>query len=274
MSAFDFLEPIPKTTVSIMLPSRGVLYPEGHPAAKGKLTLSPMSMIDETVFLEEGVTLAQSIDKSLRRCLQDKLDINSLLVSDKFFLFMSLRAITYGAKYTFDWLCEFGDCNTTNTATVDIPGDFKMKFLSDEDREPFEVLLPDSGKRLSFRLLRGNDDEAVEAHRKDIEKKKKDVLSVQDTTNLFRTCRHIVAVDGHSVAEAPEQMVMTFFASLTARDRQTFQQKIAYYTPGIDTTLTVSCAKCGHVHEMDMPFTANFFRAISEIEGEPVEDEI
>lgn len=275
MGDFDFLEPLPKTVVSIKLPSRGVPYPEGSPQASGKINLSPMTMIDEAVFLEEGVTLKEAIDRVLRRCVQEKIDVNTLLVSDKFFLFMMLRAITYGEEYTFNWVCGSNDCSSDNTTTIKIPNDFKMKQLADEDKEPYVVTLPDSQKEISFRLLRGVDEPAIEAYRKKIGSQQSDTMKVQDTTPLYRVCRHILAVDGNSVEKASDQQLMKFFASLTAKDRQYFQAKIALYTPGIDTALTVVCDKCGRKQEMDMPFSAQFFRAIDDTdEAIPMADEV
>ena len=275
MRDFEFLEPLPKTVVSVKLPSRGVPYPEGTPPASGKINLSPMTMIDEAVFAEDGVTLTEAIDRVLRRCVQEKLDINTLLVSDKFFLFMMLRAITYGEDYEFGWTCAQLGCGFDNKSTVKIPNDFKMKQLADTDKEPFIVTLPDSQKEISFRLLRGVDEPAVEAYRKKIKAQQSDTMKVQDTTPLFRVCRHIIAVDGNPVKEASDQQVMKFFASLSAKDRQFFQAKIALYTPGIDTELKVTCDKCGYVHRMEMPFSANFFRAISDDEEIPtMADEI
>lgn len=274
MGEFDFLNPIPKTTVSVKLPSRGVLYRDDTPAGNGKVTLSPMTMLEESVFAEDGQDLRTAIDKVLKRCVQENLDINTLLGSDKFFLFMMLRAITYGPEYTFEWTCPKEDCGNTNVRTVKIPDDFKMKFLADEDTEPFKVTLPESGKDIAFRLLRGHDEPIIEKHTQEIEEKKRQGAYVVNTTNIFRLTRHITEVDGKDVREAPLDVLMNFVASLSAKDRQFLGKQIRFYTPGLDTGVSLKCEKCSGVYDWDMPFTADFFRAISDDDGEPVADEI
>jgi len=266
MGEFDFLEPIPKTTMAVKLPSRGVPYPKEHPASSGKLTLAPMTMLEEALFLSDDQDLTETVDKVLRRCVQEKIDINNLITSDKFFLFMMLRAITYGSDYLFEWVCKATNkkgklCNATNSSSIHIPDDFKMKFLTEEDKEPFVVMLPETKRQISFRLLRGSDEPRVEKHSKEIEQARNSGAPKIDTTVGFRLMCHIVAVDGKSVTKAPEEKLLGFILSLPAKDRQFLQQKINFYTPGLNTDVTVVCDSCGAVTTMDMPFTSNFFRS-------------
>jgi len=278
MSDFDFLEPIPKVSATVKLPSRGVLYSPEHPASGGKLTLTPMTMVDESLLMGDE-PIDTLIDRILRRCLVEKLDVNSLIGSDKFFLFIMLRAITYGSSYTFTWTCSKSlgvkPCGHTNTMTVNIPDSFKVKFLADTDKEPFTVTLPDSGKEISFRLLRGSDEPTIEAYTKEIKQKQDAGISTPDTTFVYRLMRHITGVDGHSVKDAPPDKLMAFITSLGAVDRQYLQKQIAFFTPGLDTLIKTTCEKCQNGHEMEMPYLASFFRAISdENEGGTVADEV
>ena len=238
-----------------------------------------MSMLDETIFAEDGLDLSLAVDKILKRCVQETIDINSLLGSDKFFLFMMLRAVTYGPEYTFEWTCTKETapqvvCGHVNTTTINIPNDFKMKYLGDDDSEPFEIVLPESGKDLSFRLLRGHDEEAVKRFTEEIEEKRRDGIQALDTTGIFRLSRHVLKVEGNDATKAPRDMVMNFLASLGARDRQHLKDKIRFYTPGLDTGLKLKCDKCKFVHSWDMPLTADFFRAVNDDEGDPVADEV
>jgi hypothetical protein len=267
MGEFDFLEPIPKTSVTVKLPSRGVLYPKEHPASSGKLTLTPMTMLEESLLMSDG-GLDSAIDKILRRCVVENVDVNTLIGSDKFFLFIMLRAITYGSEYSFTWTCtkekNGKPCTYRNTTKVSIPDGFKVKYLADDDKEPFEFVLPDCKKTISFKLLRGTDEPRIEAYAKEIEYQKNEGIDRVNTTLAFRLICHIVAVDGKLVKGAPQDKLMAFVNSWTAKDRQALQQKINFYTPGIDTSLKVSCEKCGETHEMEMPYTVNFFRAVDD----------
>lgn len=279
MGDFDFLEPIPKTVATVRLPSRGVSYPEGAPQASGSLTLSAMTMVEESIFANARGDNSEVIDNILRRCIQENIEINTLLAADKFFLFMMLRAITYGSDYTFNWTCPSLTspkeiCGHKNTSTVHIPDDFKVKYLSDEDKEPFKVSLPESNKEISFRLLRGVDEVQIERHAAEFKAKQKAGIGGPDTTTAFRLSCQIVAVDGNAVKDAPPQKLMQFIMSLHSRDVQVFREKVGFYTPGINTDVTLICEDCGAVHEWDLPFTANFFRANIPVEGSPTVDEV
>jgi len=279
MGDFDFLEPIPKTVVTVRLPSRGVPYPEGAPQGSGKLTLSAMTMVEESLFANFRGDNSEIIDKVLQRCIQEGTDVNSLLSADKFFLFMMLRAVTYGSEYTFNWNCPNPVslrevCGHKNTTTVHIPDDFKVKYLSDEDKEPFKVTLPESQKEISFRLLRGMDELQIDKHSAELKARQKAGVGGADTSTAFRLARQIVAVDGNAIKDAPEQKLMSFILSLPSRDVQTFREKIGFYTPGINTDVTLVCADCGAAHEWDLPFTADFFRAKLSDTGSAVVDEV
>jgi hypothetical protein len=273
---YDFLEPIPKTTVSVSLPSRGILYPKGTPMHSGKLSLSPMTMVEEAIFNNPG---GDSIDRMLKRCIAETIEVNSLIGSDKFFLFLMLRAISYGPEYTFTWTCPARKtmretCGHKNTKTVHIPDDFQMKYLADDDTEPFTVRLPETQREISFRLMRGYDEPVIERYAKGLEAQKKQGIMVENTVPAFRLARQILKVDGKDVTNAPEQKLLAFILSLPAKDVQYLRAKVSYYTPGISTDVTLVCDECGFVQEGDLPFTANFFRlSDEELEG-PVGDEV
>lgn len=173
----EILSPIPKTAMSITLPSRGVPYEKGHPLheSKGKITLSPMTLVEENQLFSVKSDMEQQkvIDTILKKCVHEKLDVNYLISADKLFLFMMLRAITYGADYIFDWKCTNTSCGHKNRKIVNIPNDFKIKMLSDEDIPPYETTLPQSGKKIKFRLATGYDEHFVLKHEKEIEEKEK-----------------------------------------------------------------------------------------------------
>lgn len=279
MGEFDFLEPIPKTTVQVKLPSRGVPYPKGAPASNGKLTLAPMTMVEEAIFSNPRAQGGEAVDTILKRCIQESIDVNALISSDKFFLFMMLRAVTYGPQYSFTWTCPTMKnprevCGRKNEKTVRIPDDFQVKYLADEDTEPFVVQLKESGREISIRLLRGYDEPVIEKHSNDLEAKRKQGILITDTTQAYRLYRHIVAVDGKSIEKAPEDKVMAFILSLSSKDVQQLRDAIVYYTPGISTEVKLVCADCGTTHEWDLPFTADFFRAVDTEPGRTVGYEV
>jgi hypothetical protein len=149
-----------------------------------------------------------------------------------------------------------------------------MKYLSDEDKEPFTVRLPETQREIAFRLLRGYDEAAIEKFTEKIEEKKKQGLLIEDTTIAYRLSRQILSVDGKDVTKAPEDKLLRFVLTLPIRDSQFLRNKIAYYTPGINTDVHLRCAACKAEEEGDLPITVNFFRVVDEDEDRPVEHEV
>jgi len=276
-----FLEPVPKTAVVVDLPSRGVPYPDNSPEGSGKLTLNAMTMIDESEILNppKGVSFSKAVDSVLRKAIQETVSVNSLLSADKFYLFMMLRAVTYGQDYTFTWECqkeEGGEiCGHTNKNSVNIPGDFQVKALLPEDKEPFLVELPVSKKNVKFRLSRGVDELEVDAYEAEIKAKRKTGVMVADTTNIFRLAKLITHVDDNPITGdiAPDHIVK-FVNSLPAEDIALLRTQIEHYTPGMDTGIKVVCAQCKELTGMDLPITVSFFRPNYPVRGEPATNEV
>jgi len=278
----SFLEPIPKTATVVRLPSDGVPYKEGSPESTGRLSLNAMTMSDESRILnpEKGVSFSRSVDLVLQKCIQEVVDINSLLSADKFYLFMLLRAVTYGQEYSFTWECGSTDekkevCGHENTASVKIPGDFQVKGLTKEDIEPFGVTLPVTGKTISFRLGRGYDEIAVDKYEGELAAKKKAGIMVADTTPLYRLARLVTAVDGNEITKnVGISHVVSFINSLPAKDIAALKAQMEYYTPGMNTEVSLYCEECRTMTKMDLPITVSFFRPDYFVRGEPVETKV
>jgi hypothetical protein len=236
-------------------------------------------MIEEAMFANPSKATGMSAtDRVLRKCIHDSIDLGTLLTSDKVFLFYMLRAITYGPEYTFNWTCQAPDgkgvCGHKNRTTVRIPDDFKMKYLSDDDKEPFVVMLPESQKEVSFRLLRGYDEPEIEKYTEKLEEKRQQGLIVEDTTAAYRLSRQILTIDGKDVTKAPEEKLLRFLLSLPLRDSQFLRNKIAYYTPGINTDVHLVCESCKNREEGDLPITVDFFRIVDQDEDGPMGSEV
>lgn len=286
----DFLAPLPKTTRSVPLPSRGIPY-TGGPAAEGRLTLAAMTMVEENLMSTPRTLSGEDgINAALKACIQESLDLNHLLTADKFFLFLMLRAVTYGSDYTFNWNCtailpvgpKAGDfCGFRNRSTVMIPDQFEVKQLADEDTEPFMITLPDSGKDIGFRLARVRDEKSTEKYER--EDDGDDRVAGKATIRhhairsleAFQLSQLLTHVDGNELTEdINRDDVMRWLLSLSSRDIAVYRNKLNYFTPGIDTSLKLACSACGFKHDMDLPLTSEFFRPEFAIDPESVADEV
>jgi len=96
---------IPTETVS--LPSKGLLYPETSPLAKGEIEMKYMTAAHEDIltntnYLKNGTV----IDKLLKALIVTDIDYNELLVGDKNAIMVAARVLGYGKDYPFKYVNE------------------------------------------------------------------------------------------------------------------------------------------------------------------------
>jgi len=87
-------------SIIVNLPSGGVIYPEKHPLASGRVEMRYMTAYDEDIltnisYMREGVVF----DKLLESLILDNIDITSIPEFDKDALIINARIVSYGSKY-------------------------------------------------------------------------------------------------------------------------------------------------------------------------------
>jgi len=81
-----------------------------------------------------------------------------VLQGDRFFPLLQIRALTYGPEYVFAANCQSDGCRARIEWELDLR-ELPCRPLSEESRAAFtdgnrfETVLPDSAKRIWFRLL-------------------------------------------------------------------------------------------------------------------------
>ena len=88
-------------TEIIDLPSKGLIYPEGHPLRKGNVEIKYMTAREEDILasqslIKKGVVL----DKLFESVVVEKgVDINDIFIGDKNAILLATRVMGYGADY-------------------------------------------------------------------------------------------------------------------------------------------------------------------------------
>jgi hypothetical protein len=152
-------------TEIITLPSKGLVYPETSLLAKGEIEMRYMSAKDEDIltninFIKQGT----AIDKLLKSLVVSPIDLDDLITGDKNAILFAARILGYGHDYTF----SFKDKSTGKDSeyTVDLTKlDEKPlnESLFTQGKNEFEFTLPKSGNKITFKLLTGKDQKAIEA---------------------------------------------------------------------------------------------------------------
>ena len=238
----------------IDLPSEGRLYPEGHPLKDGKVEIKYMTAKEEDILtsqnlIKKGVVIDRLLDSLI---LTNGVKQEDLIMGDKNAIMVAARILAYGPEYK---------CQVTNPKTGEISEEtfnladcpFK-KLPKDVTENNFEVDLPISKKKITFKLLTGKEENAVEDEIKASAKIGTDVKP-ELTTRLRHT---ITSVDGDN----SQSTINTFVQTLLARDSMYLRNEIRKITPDIELSQEIEIG--GESVTVDIPMTVGFFWPDSE----------
>src|SRR5215475_2458840 len=246
---------------AIDLPSRGLPY-EGRLGPQ--IHVSPMTTREEKLIVgsQPGQAL-QAIDTLLTRCCQlGDMKPEELVSGDRFFLVNVIRAVTYGAPYTFTISCEV--CNQRFKHTLNLPDDLTIVSLPEGFTEPFTCTLPVSKAEVDLRLLRGKDEREIAKYSQAAYAKFDNAAA--DPVYSYRAAKQIVRVrfaDGrvleHTVP-AQQQDLMAWYDGLYAQDARTIRETLNAHDCGPDPEIDLACPRCRATFQTRMPYQVEFFR--------------
>ena len=145
-------------TEIVQLPSKGKLYPEGHPLKSGTIEMKYMTAKEEDLltnqsFINNGVVL----DKLFHALIVTPIDYNDLMLGDKNAVMIAARVLGYGKEYPIT-------AKNPNTGedveyTVDLTQikDKEIDWsLLEDGKNEFEFQLPASKHVVTIQLLNHN----------------------------------------------------------------------------------------------------------------------
>ena len=233
----------------IELPSEGKLYPEGHPLKDGKIEIKYMTAKEEDILtsqnlIKKGVVIDRLLDSLI---LTSGVKMTDLIVGDKNAVMVAARILAYGPEYT----CDVTNPNNGQTMnhTFNL-ADCPFKKLPDDIKEnKFEVKLPISKKKITFKLLTGKEENLIDEELKASEKINSEVKP-ELTTRLRHT---ITSVDG----DESQSTINNFVQNLLARDSMYLRKEISKVSPDIELSQEVDIE--GESVKVNIPMTVGFF---------------
>jgi len=233
----------------IDLPSEGKLYPKESPLSSGKIELKYMTAKEEDILtsqnlIKKGVVIDRVLDSLI---VTENVKVNDLVLGDKNAVMVAARVLAYGPEYT----CDVTDPTTGNKTEYTFNlADCPFRKLSDDIKDnKFEIELPVSKTKITFKVLNGNEELKITEELK-ASKKIGSVVSPELTTRL----RHVVtSVNGDdSVAKINE-----FVNNMLARDSLFLRQQIQKVSPDIELEQEIELG--GESVKVAIPMTVNFF---------------
>jgi hypothetical protein len=231
-------------TEEVELPSKGLLYPEGHPLKSGKIEIKYMTAKEEDIlsnqsYIQKGVVL----DKLLESVIINKeIKLNDLLIGDKNAVLIATRILGYGKNYSFTYNGERKDIDLTELDNKP----FDESYVIDGKNE-FAFTLPHSNTPITFKVLDGHDEDKIETELKGLRKLQKD-----NVPELTTRLKHIItSVNGEEDKKSIREFVDGY---LLARDSRALREHINQVQPDVDMTVTLDGGE-----EVSVPLGLNFF---------------
>lgn len=244
----------------VEIPSRGYLYKgtttDPEILEKGGIRVRPMTVHEEKILSTPRlVKSGQALDMVFRNVIKSQIDPSNLLSSDRVFVMLWLRNISYGNVYKFSIQCQNQNCQKKFETEIDL-NKHPIKELTDPNiSEPFEITLPVSKFKLIFRLPRGIDE--IEIIKMQNQPKKIDDTDDSIVKRLSSVVLKIIKPDG---IELPINQKDLFIESMVARDASTFRNKLEELDCGIEDIKDIVCPFCEQQFNATIPITENFFR--------------
>jgi hypothetical protein len=240
MSEFKF------PTEMVELPSKGLLYPEGHPLAEGKIEMKYMTAREEDIltnqnYIKQGIV----IDKLLQSMIITKVNYDDILVIDKDAIMVAARVLGYGKDYTFEFNGE--------TVTVDLSllKEKESTLAIVSNKNEFSFTLPHSGNDITFKLLTHGDENKIDRELEGLKK-----IDLKGSFELSTRLKYMItSINGNYENKTIREFVDNAFL---ARDTKAFREYLNQTTPGLDLKFTYLDENEAE-KEAALPIGLNFF---------------
>ena len=239
-------------TETVTLPSKGLLYPETSPLAKGEIEMKYMTAKEEDIltnsnYLKNGTV----IDKLLQALIVTPLDYNELLIGDKNAILVAARVLGYGKDYPFRYTDKRGQEIETTVDLSKLEDKVVDESLFVRGSNDFSFILPFSNNNITFKILTHGDEQKIEAEIKGLQK-----INPNVTTDITTRLKHMItSVEGKRDQKDIRDFVDNYLIAKDARALREYYNKISP-----DINMTFKPEDENYTGEgMVIPISLNFF---------------
>ena len=236
-------------TEEVTLPSKGLIYPQDNPLAKGTLEMKYMTAKEEDILTNESyIKNGTVIDKLLQSLIVTPINYNDLIVGDKNAIMIAARVLGYGKDYTF----TLGDEEFTVDLTEVDDKELKEEHLLEKGKNEFEFTLPTINKSITFKILTHADEKKIDTEVKGLKKINKN-NSAEYSTRLKHM---ILSIEGDYERKTIRQFVDT---NLLARDARALREYIKEIQPDVNLTFDLENEAGSVKGDVKIPIGITFF---------------
>jgi len=234
-------------TETIELPSKGLLYPEGHPLASGTIEMKYMTAREEDILTNQNyIRQGTVIDKLLQSLIVSDVPYDDILIGDKNAIMIAARILSYGKDYDFAFENAMQTVDLSSFSNKEIDESIYTRGEND-----FELTLPHTDNVITFKLLTHGDEKKIDQEIKGLQKINKDNIT-EATTRL----KYIIT----SINGSREKKDIREFVDygLLARDARAIREEYNRVSPDIDLKFNYVDSQ-GVEQEATLPIGVTFF---------------
>ena len=232
-------------TEEVELPSKGLVYPPEHPLSSGKVEIKYMTAKEEDILSNQSfISKGTVLDKLLNSLIvTEGVKIDDFIVGDKNAVFIVARVLGYGKEYEVTI--------NGNPETIDLSElqnkPFNEESIPNKGVNEFSYTLESTGDVLTYKLLTGKDEKAIDRELAGLKKIDKE-SSPEMTTRL----KHMItSVNGNEEKKHIREFVDTY---LLARDARAFREHVKNTQPDVNMNYILDSGK-----EVAVPMGLTFF---------------
>ena len=234
-------------TETVELPSKGLLYPEGHALAGGTIEMKYMTAKEEDILTNQNyIKNGTVIDRLLKSLIVTEVNYDEIFIGDKNAIMIAARILSYGKDYPVELGYGVQSVDLSQFEHKEINPD-----LYKQGSNEFSFTLPHTENVVTFKLLTHGDEKKIEQEVKGLQKINKDNIT-EATTRL----KHIItSINGSSDRNDIREFVDF---GLLARDARALREEYNRVAPDINLTFEY-LDEDGTEREAVLPITMNFF---------------
>lgn len=249
----------PNSPELVDLPSRGKYYSLEHPLHEQScVEIIQMRAIEEDILTNKDLLRRElAIDKLVQSILIDERVKNEknflqLLVADQAAIVLKARISAYTWEYPVSITCpkcaetvkfKF-DLRKSSAQNVVFQEDENVKYL--EESNTFSITIPDTQINVIVRPATIGTQRKIK--NKVLNKKKKELTNKEQLEDL------IVSINGSSDV----RIIDEFFKQIPAFYLSWFKAVLQDINPRLSLLQEFTCENCGHIEDMEPPFTTDF----------------
>ena len=241
-------------TEDVTLPSKGLLYPEGHPLRSGVIKMKYMTAREEDILTNQNyIKNGTVINKLLQSLIVTSVNYNDLLIGDKNAILIAARILGYGSDYTFTYTNpKTGDSEEITVDLTDLDDKELDESLMIEKRNEFAFTLPTSKVEITFKFLTHGDEEKIQKELKGLKK-----INKQSSSELTTRLKHtLLSVNGDRDMKDIREFVDYKFL---ARDSKAFRNYLSAIMPDIDMSVDIDFENGDTIVDVNIPLGVSFF---------------